>query len=60
MLLVPYCVVVDMCINLYQMISYLLLISYAKIVREVVSRLGCLIQVLAALNPVDQIHDCGV
>ena len=43
---------------LYQMCSYLLLISMADTVRDIVSRLGHWIQVLSALNPVDPLHNC--
>ena len=40
------------------MCSYLLLISIADTVREILSRLGHWVQVLAALNPVDPLHNC--
>ena len=45
---------------MYQMKTYLLMISYANTVREIVSWLGRWIQVLAALNPVDPLHTCDV
>ena len=38
--------------------SYLLLISMADTAREILSRLGHWVQVLAALNPVDPLHNC--
>ena len=40
------------------MCSYLLLISMADAVRDIVSRLGRWIQVLSALNPMDPLHNC--
>ena len=47
MLVVPCCVVV--CVHvLYQMRSYLLLISFANTVRDIVSQWGRWVQVLAA------------
>ena len=52
MLIVPCCVV---CMR-----TYLFMISYADTVRENVSRFGCWIQVLAALNPMDPLHNCDV
>ena len=40
------------------MCSYLLLISMADAVRDIMSRLGHWIQLLSALNPVDPLHNC--
>ena len=59
MLLVPCCVVVCVPI-LYQTRSSLLLISYADNVQEIVSRLGHLIPVLAAMKPVNPFHNYDV
>ena len=41
-------------------IYFHLLISFANIVQDIVSRWGHWIQVLAALNPVDPLHNCYV
>ena len=41
---------------LYQMCSYLLLISMSNTVRDILSRLGRWIQVLSALNSVDALE----
>ena len=56
MLLVPCCVVVCLLV-VYQMISYLLLMSFVDTVQDIVSRWGPRIQVLAALIPVDPLHN---
>jgi len=40
------------------MCSYLLLISMADAVRDIMSQLDHWIQVLSALNPVDPLHNC--
>ena len=50
MLLVPCCAVVCVLV-LYQMRSYLLVISFADTVRDIMSRWGRWVQVLTALNP---------
>ena len=59
MLIVPCCFVVCVLV-LYNMWSYLLLISFADTVRDIVSWWNCWIQVLSALNPVDPLPNCDV
>ena len=44
----------------YQMRPYLLVISFAETARDIMSRLGRCAQVLAALNPMDPLHNCDV